>query len=97
MKLRLTLRALREAKRRKSWWLQNRPLAPQRFEQELDEVLDRILGTPTLGVEYPSKLDMPVRRVLMKKTKTHVYFSVEDDVVYILSVWGAQRGRGPKL
>jgi plasmid stabilization system protein ParE len=97
MKLRLTPRALREAKRRKSWWRQNRPLAPDRFEQELDEVLDRILATPTLGAEYPSELDMPVRRVLMTKTKTHVYFAVEEDVVYILSFWGAQRGRSPRL
>ena len=97
MKLRLTPRALREAKRRKSWWQKNRPLAPGRFEQEFDEVLDCVLGTPTLGADYPAKLDVPVRRVLMKKSKTHVYFAVEDGVVYILSVWGAQRGRGPKL
>jgi plasmid stabilization system protein ParE len=97
MKLRLTPRALREAKRRKSWWRQNRPLAPDLFEQELEAVLDCILAAPTLGAAYPAEVGVPVRRVLMEKTKAHVYFAVEDDVIYVLSVWGAQRGQAPKL
>ena len=97
MKLELTPRALREAKRRKTWWVQNRPLAPDLFEQELAETLEQIRGTPTLGTEYSSKLDVPVRRVLMKRTKTHVFFAIQGDVVFVLSVWGAQRRRGPKL
>ena len=55
------------------------------------------MNTPTLGAAYEAKLDVPVRRVLMKKTKTHVYFAVQDEVVYVLSLCGAQRRRGPKL
>jgi plasmid stabilization system protein ParE len=97
MRLELTPRALREAKRRKTWWLENRPKAPDLFDEELTEVLERISITPTLGAAYPAKLEVPVRRVLMEKTKTHVYFAVRDEVVYVLSLWGAQRRRGPKL
>jgi plasmid stabilization system protein ParE len=97
MRLEFTPRALREAKRRKTWWLENRPKAPDLFDDELGEVLERILNTPTLGTPYPAKLEVPVRRVLMENTKTHVYFAVRDDVVHVLSLWGAQRRRGPKL
>ena len=97
MRLKLTPRALREAKRRKTWWLDNRPKAPDLFDEELAEVLKLILNTPTLGVAYEAKLDVPVRRVLMHKTGTHVFFTVRDEVVYVLSLWGAQRLRGPNL
>ena len=97
MRLELTPRALREAKRRKTWWLENRPKAADLFDEELAEVLRQISNSPTLGAAYEAKLDVPVRRVLMKKTKTHVYFAVRDEVVYVLSLWGAQRRRGPKL
>ena len=34
MKLRLAPRALSEAKRKKTWWLKNRPAAPDLFEEE---------------------------------------------------------------
>jgi hypothetical protein len=42
---------------------------------------------------------LPVRRVLLRKTNTHVYYSVDGDaeLVKVLTVWGAPKGRGPKL
>jgi hypothetical protein len=41
----------------------------------------------------------PVRRLLMPKTEQHVYYTVDDaaDEVMIETVWGARRGRSPKL
>ncbi len=96
MRLRLTPRALAEAKRIKTWWLRNRQAA-NLFEQELTATLDAILSTPTLGTAYPSRFEVGVRRVLMPKTQNHVYFTVENDEVVILSVWGAPRGRSPEL
>lgn len=40
-----------------------------------------------------------LRRLLLPKTEYHVYFALERDemVLVIHSVWGARRGRGPKL
>jgi hypothetical protein len=37
--------------------------------------------------------------VLLPKTGTHVYYSVDEDadLVTVLAVWGAPKGRGPKL
>jgi plasmid stabilization system protein ParE len=97
MKLRLAPRALAEAKRKKTWWLRNRSAAPDLFEEEFKAILGIIMSTPGFGAQYPSRFDVPVRRALMPKTKNHVYFTVTDDEIVILSVWGAARERGPKL
>lgn len=97
MRLRLTPRALDEAKREKSWWLQNRPAVPDLFEQELIATFDSIAATPTIGAEYPADLGVDVRRVLMPKARNQVCFAASGDEVVILSVWGAERAPGPKL
>jgi plasmid stabilization system protein ParE len=65
MKLRLTPRALAEAKRKKSWW----PAAPELFVDELHATLDAIVANPTLGTAYPSRFDVNVRRVLMPNSE----------------------------
>ena len=98
MNLRLTPRALLEAKRLKTWWRKNRPAAPDLFEQELDAALEQIVGAPGIGAVYDREdLEVPLRRVLLPKTKNHVYYAATSDEIVVLSVWGAPRGRGPKL
>jgi plasmid stabilization system protein ParE len=38
------------------------------------------------------------RRLLMPKTARHIYYRLDGpERILILSVWGARRGRGPKL
>lgn len=49
MKLRLARRALAKAKRLKTWWRENRPAAPDLFEEELNAALDRIAVSQTSG------------------------------------------------
>jgi len=40
-----------------------------------------------------------MRRVLMPKTERHVYYSVDEAIqsVVVHVIWGARKGRGPKL
>jgi plasmid stabilization system protein ParE len=98
MRLRFAPKALAEAKSIKTWWRANRPAAPDLFEQELNAALERIGSTPTLGASYEEgNLDVPVRRMLLPKTRNHVYFVVDGDDVVVVSVWGAPKGRGPAL
>lgn len=97
MKVRLAPRAIREAKRIKTWWVANRPEAPERFDDELTIALEQIEATPTLGSLYGSEVDPPIRRLLMPTTENHVYYTIHDDEIVIVSVWGAPRRRGPKL
>jgi plasmid stabilization system protein ParE len=97
VKVRLTPRALAEAKRCKTWWRKNRPAAPELFEEELRAALALLLTTPVMGAPYEGQVGFPVRRVLLKKTAYHVYFGLNGDELVVLSVWGARRKRGPKL
>ena len=98
MTLRVTPRALAEAKRINTWWRRHREAAPDLFERELEAVLARAVLAPALGVVYEQDdLDVTVRRVLMPRTHHHVYYAVHGDEFVVLSVWGAPKGRGPKL
>jgi plasmid stabilization system protein ParE len=97
VKVRFTPRALAQAKRRKSWWLENRPAAPELFDLELSAALSTLSRNPTLGNVYEAAVGLVVRRLLMKKTASHVYYAVDGDELVVLSLWGARRGRGPKL
>jgi len=97
VKIRFTPRALAEAKRCKTWWRKNRPAAPELFEEEFRAALALLVTTPTMGTPYETDLNFSVRRVLLKRTAYHVYFGLNGDELVVLSVWGARRGREPKL
>jgi len=97
MKVRLAPRALSEAERLKTWWLKNRPLAPDLFDEEIAAAIERIGAAPGLGAIYPSSFARTLRRVLMPRTQNHVYYVVRANEVVVLSVWGAPRAKGPKL
>lgn len=97
MKVRLAPRALSEAERCKTWWQKNRPAAPDLFDEELAAAIEQIWAAPTIGAIFPSSFGRTVRKLLMPKTKNHVYYLVRENEVVVLSVWGAPRGRTPKL
>jgi plasmid stabilization system protein ParE len=77
-----------------AWWRKNRRGAPDLFAEELDLALRTLGDTPTLGVRYEAK---SVMRLLLRRTHHHIYFVREPDRVYVVAVWNAFRGRGPKL
>jgi plasmid stabilization system protein ParE len=99
VKVRFSPRAQRRVKLVATWWRKNRPSAPTLFDDELDAMIEMLKNRPTLGVVYQMRGGEIVRRTLLKKTAQHVYYSVDDanGVIVIYSVWGARRGRGPKL
>ena len=81
------------------WWRENRPAAPRLLEREFDAALDLLETTPETGRVYPTVNERVVRRVLLPKTRHHVYYEINlsRQEVRILIVWSAVRGRGPKL
>ena len=98
MKVRLTPRAVREAKRRKTWWLANRPEAPSLFDRELASAVALLEGSPHAGVIYPSdEGGQTIFRLLLRRTGTHLYYAIEGDEVRVLSLWGARKARPPRL
>lgn len=99
MKVRFSPRAQRRVKLVATWWRKNRSSAPTLFDDELDAVIETLKNQPMLGAEYQVRGGEIVRRTLLKKSAQHVYYSVDETngVIVIYSVWGARRGRGPKL
>src|SRR5262249_46031929 len=43
------------------------------------------------------RFESPVRRILLPETETHIYHARIGDDVAVLAIWGARRGRGPRL
>jgi plasmid stabilization system protein ParE len=70
MRLRLTPRALADAKRMRAWWQRHRSQARDLFDQELDAVLESIVATPNLGSTYEQgDPAVNVRRILMPEQR----------------------------
>ncbi len=99
MKIRFTQRARRRVKLIAEWWREHRSSAPTVFDDELSELLDRLIDRPTMGLVYRMIDGEVVRRNLMPRSAQHVYCSFDEatDTIVIHTIWGARRGNGPTL
>lgn len=79
------------------WWRTNRLAAPDLFMDELAAAFDLLGHAPFAGIRYDNDDLEDVRRLLLRSTRFHVYYVVDDEEVVIVSVWGAIRGAGPDL
>src|SRR6266568_1934884 len=79
-----------------TWWRERRPAARGLFAQELADVLTLVTRTPGVGTTYRTSSGKTLRRVLMPKTKNHVYFEVDlaRDQVIVHAVWVRLAGVG---
>jgi plasmid stabilization system protein ParE len=81
-----------------TWWKRHRPRSPDLFEQELAAALARIAAAPTFGRPYrAARSTAEVWRVLLSKTRNHVYYTVTTDEIRVLTVWGAPKGGAPRI
>ncbi|WP_422723945.1 type II toxin-antitoxin system RelE/ParE family toxin [Hyalangium rubrum] len=94
-----TPRAQAQALEAAEWWRIHRPTAPELLEAELTTALRLLAELPELGRRYPHPRVTGVRRLLMPRTRYHLYYAhdAEEAAVLILAVWSAVRGRGPAL
>ncbi len=99
MKLRIGKQAQRQAVRIEQWWDEHRRAAGSLFADELERTLQLLRDVPGAGVRWPTVRRPRLRRILMPNTGNHVYFEVDEEshTVYVLAIWGAPRGRSPKL
>ena len=72
---------------------------PHLFLNELEEAERHLCTAPISGQIYGYRKNHLIRRWLLEKSEYHVYFSIDRkrQVITIHSIWGARRGRGPKL
>jgi len=93
---------LAEAQRRfeaeDEWWRDNRD-AKELFLDEFEQTLEQIGSNPERGQAYRLTRGKLIQRMLMRKTRCHVYYfhDREHDLVEGHTIWGAHRERGPRL
>ena len=76
-----------EIERIDDWWRTNRPKAPNLFTRELAAAFGMIAALPNAGRAVPQASVSGVRRILLRRTKFHVYYRFTDDEVQVLLVW----------
>jgi hypothetical protein len=75
VKVEISKRARRDAERLDVWWREHRD-ARELFAREFQDAI-RFLGTvENPGTPYPTVRRPGLRRLLLTKTKRHVYFEV---------------------
>jgi plasmid stabilization system protein ParE len=78
-------------------WQVERPAAPALFAEELAATFSLLSSAPLAGRHYRHSTVHDVRRVLLRSSRYHVYYRVQESAVVILAVWSAVRGTGPQL
>ena len=89
------LRAAEDAATIETWWRANRTSAPELFVRELETTLALVASSPTLGVLAAREEAFPgVRRVLMRRTRYHLYYRLVGQTLEVLAIWHTARGEG---
>jgi len=94
----LSKRAARAAERIDARWREHAE-NPGAFAVELLEAVDRLESSTTPGSPYPTAKHPALRRILMPKSRCHIYFEIDDasEAIQILHIWDGRRERPPKL
>ena len=81
-----------------AWWHANRA-GSTKFLDELERAVQLLAAVPGLGLQFKRGRYRRVRRVLLRESEQNVYYvhDVKKDIVWIIAVWGAKRGKGPRL
>src|SRR4051812_21785936 len=78
-----------------TWWMTNRPAAPNLFVEELANAVALLAMEPGVGIRYASRAIPRLHRLLLRASRYHVYYTFNDDNVVIVAIWGAVRGTTP--
>jgi plasmid stabilization system protein ParE len=97
LRVRTAAVAAAEVKLIDEWWRANRPAAPDLFKDELAHAMSLISSLPKAGRLMQRAGISGVRYVLLRSTRYHLFYTIDDDGILIVSVWSSVRGSGPDL
>ena len=100
MRIRFTPEARLAVREKRAWWEQHREKAPGLFLEELIAIVDKLReGGDAERQQYGARGGRIIWRILMPKTRNHVYYRVNEaaDEIEILLVWNAVAARGPDM
>lgn len=91
----MTEEAQRQARAERTWWRAHRD-AKHLFSEELRAARSFLEHGPKHEI-YGHFDGIPVRRLLLEKTRCHLYYVVleRENLVRIVAVWGAMKGTDP--
>jgi len=96
LKVELSDEAKLQAREENAWWRKHRD-SKGLFIEELRGARKALRDGPKHQI-YAYIDGEPVRRILLEKTRCHVYYVVleRENLVRVVAVWGASRERGPR-
>jgi plasmid stabilization system protein ParE len=82
-----------------AWWKTNRQAAPMLVVDEFEAAAQRLSTAPLSGAIYRQMVFPLVRRLLLPRSRYHIYYEVHEmtGLVEIVAFWHAARQRGPHL
>lgn len=95
-RIRFTTTALQHVRREKSWWVKNRTHT-EIFVTEFEDTLRVLARLPGSGTPYSQAGVAGLRRIYLRKVSCHIYYTFNEDDVVVRALWGAFRGRGPRM
>lgn len=95
-RVRFTATAQDHVRAEKRWWLEHRSY-PEVFADELEQALRVVAVLPGAGSAYDQAGIDGLRRVFLRKSACHIYYTHDEREVIVRAVWGARRERGPVL
>lgn len=81
------------------WWKAHREASPVLVLEELERCLSLLESSPDVGARFHRSRIPSVRRLLMRRTKHHLYYLHDERnaVVYVIAIWGAPKVGPPLL
>ncbi len=96
MRVLISKRAQRELERIDEQW---REVADHTevFADEFLEWVEKLGRVPGIGQPWPTEKRPELKRVQLRKSEVHLYFTRDDETVRIMAAWWSRRKRPPKL
>jgi hypothetical protein len=95
-RVRFTVTAKRHVDQERIWWLENRDYRDL-FATELEAATQVLAVLPGAGTPYAHAHVSGVRRLYLQHLGCHLSYTFDDNQVIVRALWGARRGRGPRL
>lgn len=90
-------RARREIETAAAWWSANREAARGAVRKDVEDGVRVLIEQPGIGIKVETGRAPQVRRLLLDRTKYHLYYRVRGDALEVLSLWHSSRERGPSV
>lgn len=97
MRIRVTKRADAHIEQAAGWWDQNRPIAPDAFDEELAEAFALLLSQPAIGTPALNAKTRNVKRVHLARVHYYLYYRVRGEQIEVLALWHTSRGTPPPV